>query len=387
MLLAKGHRLGVYEIIAALGAGGMGEVYRARDTKLRREVAIKILPEAFALDPDRVARFQREAELLAALNHPNIAAVYGVEESAGASAIVMELVDGESLDEKLRQPSATGHQPSRGLPINEVLDIARQMADALEAAHERGVIHRDLKPANIKITLEGRVKVLDFGLAKMAESNWTGEPALAPGVSPANLTMSPTMPATHAGVILGTAAYMSPEQARGKPVDRRADIWAFGCVVFEMLAGRRAFDVGDTVSDAIASILKGDIDWAALPANTPVQLRTLLRRCLQKDPQKRLPHIGVARLELEEGALEPAAVAQTLRPAPLWKRAGVIVIVAMVVGALAATAAWRLKPQPVAMVAKFTIALPPDQAFTNPGRQMVAMSPDGRRSSTSRIGN
>ena len=172
MPLAKGRRLGVYEIVDALGAGGMGEVYRARDTKLRRDVAIKILPEAFALDPDRVARFQREAELLAALNHPNIAAVFGVEESEGASAIVMELVDGESLDEKLLQPSAIGPQPSRGLPLNEVFDIARQMADALEAAHERGVIHRDLKPANIKITPEGRVKVLDFGLAKMADSNW-----------------------------------------------------------------------------------------------------------------------------------------------------------------------------------------------------------------------
>jgi len=294
MPLAPGTRIGVYEIVDALGAGGMGEVYRARDTKLRRDVAIKILPEAFALDPERVARFQREAELLASLNHPNIAAIYGVEGSGDTNAIVMELVEGETL--------------GGPLPLEDALAIARQIVDALEAAHERGVIHRDLKPANIKITPEGKVKVLDFGLAKAIEAGGAGG---AGGTGRAGgLSLSPTLSvhATYAGVILGTAAYMSPEQARGKPVDRRTDIWAFGCVLYEMLAGKQAFDAGETVSDAIATILKGDVDWGALPAATPAHVRSLLRRCLQKDPQRRLPHIGVVRLDLDEA--ESAAPAE-----------------------------------------------------------------------------
>ena len=255
-MLSAGTKLGSYDIIAPLGAGGMGEVYRARDTKLKREVAIKVLPEAFAQDPDRLARFQREAELLATLNHPNIAAIYGLEQADGVTGIVLELVEGETLAEHLVRlkadatgtgavesvvsgfPSAGLGTGSRtGMPIDEALPIARQIADALEAAHEKGVIHRDLKPANIKVTPEGKVKVLDFGLAKLQ----AGEAGAASGLS-----MSPTLSvhATYAGVILGTAAYMSPEQARGKPVDRRTDIWAFGCVLFEMLTGRQTFDVG-----------------------------------------------------------------------------------------------------------------------------------------------
>jgi serine/threonine protein kinase len=270
----------------------MGEVYRARDTRLKRDVAIKVLPDAFSKDAERLARFQREAEVLAALNHSNIAAVYGLEKADGITGLVLELVGGDTLADLI----------ARGpIAVSEALPIARQIADTLEAAHDKGIIHRDLKPANIKITPEGKVKVLDFGLAKILEP----EPAAS------SLSMSPTLSAlpTYAGTILGTAAYMSPEQARGKTVDRRADIWAFGCVLFEMLTGKRAFEGGETVSDAIAAILKGEPDWNALPTDTPAHIRTLLRRCLQKDVQKRLPHIGIARLEIDEGPEGASVVA------------------------------------------------------------------------------
>ncbi len=393
MSLAIGTGLGAYEIVDALGAGGMGEVYRARDTKLRREVAIKVLPASLAVDPDRVARFQREAELLASLNHPNIAAIYGIEEHDGASAIVMELVEGETLEQKLRhgsslmadgreapQPSAIGHQPSAALPIDEALTIARQIVDALEAAHDRGVVHRDLKPANIKITPEGKVKVLDFGLAKFTETSG-GAVSGAHG-----LTVSPTLSvhATYAGMILGTAAYMSPEQARGKPVDRRTDIWSFGCVLFEMLTGKQAFESGETVSDATATILKGDVDWNALPQATPSHVRSVLRRCLQKDVQKRLPHIGVVRLELDEGSAEPAAAAATpvadgaRSRQSRSKLAAAIVLTATIAGALAAAAAWRFKPPEPKPVARFSIALPdiPIPSWTS---HFMTISPDGTR--------
>jgi serine/threonine protein kinase len=247
--LRLGFRLGTYEVVSAIGAGGMGEVYRAHDTKLHRDVALKVLPEAFAFDPDRMARFTREAQTLAALNHPNIAHLHGLEESGSLRALVMELVEGPTLEELIER--------SGGLPLGEALSIARQIADALEAAHEQGIVHRDLKPANIKVKDDGTVKVLDFGLAKALDVG------RHPG-SPGQLSMSPTItsPAfTQAGVILGTAAYMSPEQARGKAVDKRTDIWAFGCVLYEMLTARTAIPSGETVSDAIAAILTKEPDF------------------------------------------------------------------------------------------------------------------------------
>jgi len=279
-----GQKIGAYEVSSLIGSGGMGEVYRARDTRLKRDVAIKVLPDGFSNDPDRLARFQREAEVLATLSHSNIAALYGFEKSGDITGIVLELIGGETLAEII----------ARGpLALSDALPIARQIADALEAAHEKGVVHRDLKPANIKVTSEGKVKVLDFGLAKMLE----------PETASTSLTASPTIGAypTYAGMIVGTASYMSPEQARGKNVDRRTDIWAFGCVLYEMLTGKKAFEGGETISDAIAAVLKNDVDWDALPADIPPPVRTLLRRCLQKDVQKRLPHIGIARLEFDEG--------------------------------------------------------------------------------------
>ena len=282
MSIVAGSRLGPYEIVAKVGEGGMGEVYRGRDFRLNRDVALKTLPAAFAVDPERRARFEREAQVLASLNHPNIAALYGFEESSPNRALVMEVVDGEGLDEVI---------PARGVPLAEALPIARQIAEALEAAHDHGIIHRDLKPANIKVTAAGVVKVLDFGLAK-AFSVDSG------GVNPAN---SPTLtnPGTKAGVVLGTAAYMSPEQARGRPVDKRTDIWAFGCLLYEMLTGRRAF-AGDNVTDLLAGIVSREVDLVALPASTPVSIRRLIRRCLEKDRTKRLADIADARLEIIE---------------------------------------------------------------------------------------
>src|SRR5262245_7365490 len=369
MALDQGTRLGSYEIIALLGVGGMGEVYRARDLKLKREVAIKVLPDLLAGDPERLVRFQREAELLATLNHPNIAAIYGLEgrdgqdRQGGPLAIVLELVDGETLAEEIaRGPIAP----------DEALRIARQIVDALEAAHDRGVVHRDLKPANIKLTTDGKVKVLDFGLAKMLES-----PAAA-----SSLSMSPTlsMHATYAGVILGTAAYMSPEQARGKLVDRRTDIWSFGCVLFEMLAGKQAFDAsGDTVSDAVAAVLMKEPDWTALPATTPPHVVSLLRRCLQKDVQKRVPHIGVARLEIDEGSSSSVVLAPTADGGqPFWRKAIPVALGALLTAMVAGTAWWRFKPEPLApIVTRFAFMLPDGQIFSNAGRQVIAISPDG----------
>ena len=288
MFLAAGTRLGPYEVTAQIGVGGMGEVYRARDTKLDRDVAIKVLPEAIALDADRLARFEREAKTLASLNHPNIAQVFGLEHANGAHAIVMELVEGEDLSAAI----------ARGrMPLADALPIAKQIVDALEAAHEQGIVHRDLKPANIKVRPDGTVKVLDFGLAKATE------PASAQGASAgqAHASLSPTIAApamTEAGMILGTAAYMSPEQARGKTVDKRTDIWAFGCVLFEMLTGRTAF-AGDTITDTIAAVVTREPDWTALPASLPPPLRRLLTLCFEKDPKRRLRDIGDARLEIE----------------------------------------------------------------------------------------
>jgi serine/threonine-protein kinase len=281
MTLASGTRLGSYEIRGSLGAGGMGEVYRASDTKLKREVAIKVLPEAFARDEARMKRFEREAQVLASLNHPNVAAIYGLEEADGIRALVLELVEGPTLAERI----APGP-----LPLDDALRIASQIAHGLEAAHDRAVIHRDLKPSNVKLTEDGDVKILDFGLAKALEV----EPL------PAEESNSPTLTrATQVGVLLGTAAYMSPEQARGKPADRRADVWSFGVVLYEMLTGRRAF-AGEDVSETLAHVLTKEPDWSALPAGLPSPIRRLLERCLTKDPKKRLQAIGEARIAIEE---------------------------------------------------------------------------------------
>src|SRR5213594_397684 len=280
-----GTQLGSHEITALIGRGGMGEVYRARDTKLKRDVAIKILPDEFSRDADRVSRFQREAEVLASLNHPNIATIYDLQEANGLRYLVLELVEGETLAERVRRGP---------IPLPEALEVAQYVCEALEAAHEKGIVHRDLKPANAKITPEGRVKVLDFGLAKPLE-----EPH-------PDLSNSPTsrMAATDARVILGTAAYMSPEQARGEKVDERTDIWSFGCVLYELLTGKQAFG-GETVTDTLAAVLKTEPDWNRLAAATPASIRVLLRRCLQKDLKRRLRDASDARIEIQDALEAP----------------------------------------------------------------------------------
>ena len=275
-----GQTLSHYKITEKIGEGGMGEVYRATDTKLNRDVALKVLPEAFAADRERMARFSREAQVLASLNHPNIASIYGLEDSEDKHALVLELVEGETLAERIQKGA---------IPLEESLKIALQIAEALEAAHEKGIIHRDLKPANVSVTPEGKVKILDFGLAK----------ALAAEVPAADISDSPTRTdeMTSPGVILGTAPYMSPEQARGKVVDKRADIWAFGCVLYECLTGTQLFG-GETTTDCIAKVLQKEPDWEALPEGTPQGIQRLLRRCLEKDAHERLQHIGDARIEV-----------------------------------------------------------------------------------------
>ena len=287
MALQSGTRLGPYEITAQIGVGGMGEVYRATDTKLKRDVAVKVLPSALAADPERLARFQREAEVLASLNHPNIAAIYGLEEADRTKALVMELVEGPTLADRIAQGA---------IPVDEALPMAKQIAEALEAAHEQGIIHRDLKPANIKLRPDGVVKVLDFGLAKALEP--TG--AMSPEMSQAPTITTPAM--TQAGMILGTAAYMSPEQAKGKTVDKRSDVWAFGAVLYEMLTGQRAFG-GEDISETLADVMRVEPAWQTLPERLSPSLTTFVRRCLQKDPGQRLGDIHDMRLALE-GAFE-----------------------------------------------------------------------------------
>src|SRR6186997_2554282 len=299
MSLSAGDRLGPFEIVALVGEGGMGQVYRGRDAKLARDVAIKVLPDAFARDAERLARFRREAQALAALNDAHIAQIYQLEETGGRAALVMEFVDGRTIAEMLH---------GRPLDTDDALRYAAEIAAGLETAHEKGIIHRDLKPANVKVTPEGRVKILDFGLAKAMS---------APGSEDAGLQLanSPTLTAraTEAGMILGTAAYMSPEQARGKPLDKRTDIWAFGCVLFEMLTGRRTFD-GDTVSDTLASVLRSDPDWSALPSAVPPHVRSLLGRCLERDVSRRLRDIGEARLALSSTASPLTSIIQMSAP-------------------------------------------------------------------------
>ena len=291
-----GQTLSHYRVTAALGAGGMGEVYRATDRKLGRDVAIKVLPLEVAQDPERLARFEREAKLLASLNHPNIAAIYGLENADSKPFLALELVEGEDLKERLARGA---------IPVEEALEIAKQIAEALEEAHAKGIVHRDLKPANVKLTPDGKVKVLDFGLAKA----WGGD--LGTGGSSIDLSQSPTLARTGtlAGVILGTAAYMSPEQASGKAVDKRADIWSFGVVLFEMLSGRSLF-TGETASEVMASVIKEDPSWDTLPASCPPAIARLLRRCLRKRPRERLQDIGDARLEIQDVLAGTAVEAQ-----------------------------------------------------------------------------
>src|SRR5687767_14607215 len=304
----------------------MGEVYRARDTKLNRDVALKILPETFAADPDRLARFTREAQTLAALNHPNIAQIHGFEDSGPVHALVMELVEGRDLSDLIGAAKATPYVP---LSVNDALAIARQIADALEAAHDAGIVHRDLKPANVKVREDGTVKVLDFGLAKAMESGAAKATPYVQSGTAATMT-SPAM--TAMGLILGTAAYMSPEQARGKPVDKRADIWAFGVVLYEMLSGQMLFQ-GETVSDVLAAVLRADIDLSKLPPSVPPGIRQLLSRCLEKDSRRRLRDIGEARVLLES----PSA----LQRAPLApRRSGSRALPGVLAAAVLAVAAW-----------------------------------------------
>jgi len=365
MAILPGTRLGSYEVGAQIGAGGMGEVYRAHDSQLARDVAIKVLPANFVNDPERLSRFQREARMLAALNHPNIATIYGLEQSGGATCLVMELVPGETL---------AGRVMAGLLPIEEALKIAVQIAEALEAAHEKSIIHRDLKPANVKVTPEGKVKVLDFGLAKAFEGDSANE----------DIGNSPTLSrgATMQGVVLGTAAYMSPEQARGKSVDKRTDIWAFGCVLFELLTGKHAFH-GEDTTEILAAVLKEDPDWQALPVSTPVKIRELLRRCLQKDLRRRLHDAADARIEIEDALTAPATteLAATAKGISSLRWRGLILSLGSVLicGAIIGFATWSLKPAPLPQpVSRLTINLPPGQQLAGlDNGPSLAISPDG----------
>ncbi|MGB6975157.1 MAG: protein kinase [Terracidiphilus sp.] len=413
MGLQSGSHLGIYEVLSPLGKGGMGEVYRAHDTRLNRDVALKVLPQGFAQDPFRMARFEREAQLLASLNHPKIAAIYGLEVSGSTRALVMELVEGPTLDERIGRASASArskaasasaakasasaahaaasagsgtksaaksgsgnHAHFASLPLDEALPIAQQVAEALEYAHERGVVHRDLKPANIKVMSDGCVKVLDFGLAK----------AMGPEEASDDISNSPTlsMAMTQAGFILGTAAYMAPEQAKGKQVDRRADIWAFGCVFYEMLTGKKAFE-GETISDVLASVIRAEPDWTALPEATPPSMKQLVRRCLEKDPKHRLRDIGDARIAIEDtlagagndadAGIHTGPVTEGGRGAQLRRflpwALGAVALVSTV------AAAWLLlEPKPPQNVVRFPIPQPENATFTV--GSMMSLSPDGR---------
>ena len=393
MPLSPGTRLGVYEVVEKIGEGGMGEVYRARDTKLDRDVALKVLPDLFANDPERLGRFQREARVLASLNHPNIGSIYGLEEaepspprdvaqglsepsdvargfSPAVRALVLELIEGPTLADLIGQGPMT---------IEDALPIARQIADALEAAHEQGIIHRDLKPANIKIKTDGRVKVLDFGLAKALDPSY-----VAQGFSPASAspTISLTAAATQMGMVIGTAAYMSPEQARGKPVDKRADIWAFGVVLYEMLTGARPFQ-GEDVSLTLASVMKSDIDPKTLPPDVPASVRTVLRRCLEKDPSQRIRDVGDVRLAMEGAFQTTVATPSEIVAAPLlrfWQRPTGLLVVVVVAVVATGFAVWSVRRPSAGSLAQFVPLTPPDGAVRTGGSDTeVAISPDGTR--------
>src|SRR5262249_53811401 len=358
MSIAIGTQLGSYEIVSLLGKGGMGEVYRARDLRLKREVAIKILPEEFSRDPERVSRFQREGETLATLNHPNIAAIYYLQEVNATRVLVMEVVEGETLADRLQRGRLT---------LDEALRLAAQIADALEAAHDKGIVHRDLKPANIKITPEGKVKVLDFGLAKAFQTT-----------EDANQSNSPTMMSGVSGVILGTAAYMAPEQARGKPAERRADVWAFGCVLYEMLTGRQTFPNGETLTETLAGVFAREPDWRALPPNTPHKIRTLLESCLRKDERRRLRDMAYARIQIEEAGNEPAA---TALPAALSSSRHELVWATLALVLLLVTLGLVLRfvifpsPAPTTPSVRFDVLLPEGGTLSG----QFQLSPDGRK--------
>jgi serine/threonine protein kinase len=355
-----GKTLGHYQIKSQIGKGGMGEVFQAKDQVLGRDVAIKVLPEEFARDADRIARFQREAKLLASLNHPNIAAIHGLEESGGTNFLVLELVDGETLADRIK---------AGPLPVEESLKLALQIAEALEGAHEKGVVHRDLKPANIKITSDGKVKILDFGLAK----TYSGHK------EDSNLSNSPTLSdaATQQGIILGTAAYMPPEQAKGKTVDKRADIWAFGVVLFEMITGRQLFK-GETVSETLAAVLMKEPDFGLLPQNIHPRLRFVIERCLEKEPKNRYHEIADVRVEIQKVLADPAGVlvqsSAAVKPRKMLQlglpRVAAIAILCLIV---AGVAVYKLKPSEPRKVMRFDYELPEGQQFTG----SLAVSPDG----------
>jgi hypothetical protein len=359
MTLQAGTKVGSHEILALLGQGGMGEVYRARDLKLNRDVAIKVLPEHLASDSERLTRLRREAQVLASLNNPHIAQIHGLEDANGAPALVLELVEGSTLAERIANGS---------LPFSEAVDVARQIADGLEAAHEKGIIHRDLKPANVKVMSDGTVKLLDFGLAK-AVSGDRPEPDLS----------MVTTAGTEAGVVLGTASYMSPEQARGRPVDKRTDIWAFGCVLFEMLSGRRPF-AGDTLSDTIAGILTRDPDWNALPADLPPNINVLLRRCLEKNAKRRLRDIGDARIELDDAKSAPAKHITQEQPAAVTRRTAISALAGAAAGAavtgMLAVSRYRNDATPRSLT-RFAIPFPGGNVITVGFNKRIAISPDG----------
>ena len=385
MTLIAGKSLGPYDIVAPLGAGGMGEVYRARDGRLNRDVALKVLPEGFARDVERLARFHREAQVLASLNHPNIAAVYGFEDSGGAHALVMELVEGPTLAERIGGAGSSSGSAARtsgvtravargALPLEESLPIAKQICEALEYAHERGIVHRDLKPANVKVTPDGAVKILDFGLAKALEGD----------TAAADISSSPTISrmATQAGIILGTAAYMSPEQAKGRAVDRRADIWAFGCVLYEMLTGKMAFS-GETITDVLAAVVKDEPDWSALPKDTLAHVRVLLQRCLQKDSKQRLRDIGDARIALEEvlSGVAKEQMASAGAAGPVWRRALPWAVATLCMLAAVAAAGYMIFGQQAGNAmgeVTLDVSLPEGVNILTRDSTNVALSPDGK---------
>jgi serine/threonine-protein kinase len=369
--LSLGARLGPYQVLAAIGAGGMGEVYRARDGKLARDVALKVLPNGFALDPDRLARFKREAQVLASLNHPNIAAIYDLEDGdgdgGGIQALVLELVEGPTLADRIAQGP---------IPVEDALPIGRQIAEALEAAHEQGIVHRDLKPANVKLRPDGTVKVLDFGLAKAVEpvDPISGSPIASPTIT------SPAL--TQMGVILGTAAYMSPEQVKGRAADKRSDVWAFGAVLYEMLSGQRAFK-GEDVSDTLAAVLREDIDLTALPSSTPASVRTLVARCLDRDARRRLRDLGEARIVLDDPRAAASAIpvaANVGAGQSPWRGALPVALAAALAAAIGGAAGWFAGRQPptAARVTRFLLPLPEGQNFPSAApRSVLALSTDG----------